>query len=109
DLKHWRQGSEMLSETSGSAPETTFRKLLYNQRNERHEEDDEDGKNATANPVDNWLQLLAVVSLWFVHIGYRYIWVVLAHDYLVSDSAELNQNQHEELDRKDNEDVVDVE
>src|SRR6266480_540019 len=107
DFKERRQRRKVFRKTGRCSPEATFCKFLDNKRYEGDEEDDEDGDDATFNPAHDWQEICA--SSWLQRIGDGDIPVVAAEDCLVFERTQIDHREHEHLDRKDDEQVVDVE
>ena len=97
----------MLGQTGRSTPEAPFGKFLHDQRQERDEEDDGDGDNAAGDPILDGLQV--GTSVGSERIGDEKVLVEVADDGLVPQGAEIDEDKHEELDRQDDDQVVNVE
>lgn len=106
-LEERRQRGEVLGQTGRSAPESTLGQLLNRERNEGDEEHNEDGDNATLNPVHDGNDVRAASR--HHRVGDRDVAVVHADDGLVAEGTEVEQAPHEALHRQHDEQVVDVE
>ena len=107
DLEEGGQGDEVLGPSGGGTPEATFRQLLHHQGHKGDEEDDEDGQTAASHPVQNRTKVGTTGRL--ERVGDGYVLVVVTHDGLVTERPQVDQTDHEQLYRQDDEHVVDVE
>jgi hypothetical protein len=82
-----------------------MRPTLQEQRQESDEEDDKDREDTSFNPLVRWREVVTT-GLSRQNIT---ILVVFADGQLVVEGSEIRKNEHEELDRKNDENVVDME
>jgi hypothetical protein len=80
---------------------------LDHERYEREEEDDENGDNASVDPVKDRLQVGTTSGI--QGICDRDVLVVVTHDGLIPKRSEVDQTDHEHLDRQHNKQVVEME
>jgi len=97
----------VLGETGSCAPESTLSQLLNRKRNERDEEDDENGNTATLDPIKTGTQVGTTSRP--LRISDGSVSVVTADDSFVSQGTQVDDTEHEELHRQHDEGVVDVE
>ena len=104
-LEYRRQRHEVLGQSDNGTACATFRQLLQEEWQEGDEEDDENRDDASLNPLVNGDQVVAT-GLSGSNLSVR---VVPTDEQFLVHRTQEGQNDHEHLNREDNQDVVDVE
>lgn len=105
DFEDRRPGQEVLAQPGDGSSSAAFSKFLQEQRKEVDEEDKQDADDGSLNPLEDWVQVVAAL----LTRDQTAIVVVSAERDFTGESTQVEKSQHEDLDRQDDEDVVDVE
>ena len=97
----------MLRQTSSSSPKASLSQFLDNQRYEGNEKDNEDRDDTTEDPIKDGSNV--GTPSWEDRIRRRLVSIIIADDGFVSKCSQIDETDHEHLDREDDEQVVDVE
>lgn len=105
NLEDGRERHEVLGQPDDRASRSTFRQLLQEERQEGDKEDDEDGNDASLDPLVDGDQVVTT-GLAGSDLAVR---IVSTDEQLLVHGTQKGQDDHEYLDRQNDQDVIDVE